>query len=152
MNKTAEPCLECRIPEPAAPDQAPGEPVCNPYICPKLGRHRHGGRRRHGSGVPAGHGRGRAGAPAPRLKPDLEASQPAMPGGEHGDDEEEEAEERRFERAVGLPAGSYRRVSNRAGKSVIARQGSRRCDPRCLYAKGNVCVCACGGRNHGAGF
>ena len=26
-----------------------------------------------------------------------------------------------------------------------------RCDGRCLHAKGRICECSCGGKNHGAG-
>ena len=29
---------------------------------------------------------------------------------------------------------------------------SRRCDSRCLYAKGADCECSCSGSNHGAGW
>ena len=29
---------------------------------------------------------------------------------------------------------------------------SGRCDAKCYDAKGGVCHCCCGGRNHGAGF
>lgn len=29
---------------------------------------------------------------------------------------------------------------------------ARRCDDRCMYAKGPDCVCSCGGKNHGRGY
>jgi hypothetical protein len=29
---------------------------------------------------------------------------------------------------------------------------ARRCDDRCMYAKGPDCVCSCGGANHGKGY
>lgn len=35
---------------------------------------------------------------------------------------------------------------------IIATQGTRNCDARCMYAKGSSCECACNGRNHGAGW
>jgi hypothetical protein len=28
----------------------------------------------------------------------------------------------------------------------------KKCDARCLGAKGHVCECSCGGKNHGASF
>lgn len=35
---------------------------------------------------------------------------------------------------------------------IIATQGTRPCDARCMYAKGNQCECLCVGKNHGAGW
>jgi hypothetical protein len=31
-------------------------------------------------------------------------------------------------------------------------EGSRRCDAKCYDAKGSICRCVCGGRNHGKGL
>lgn len=49
------------------------------------------------------------------------------------------------------PAAPARPVRNRAGMTVMARTGRRPCDHRCQFARGRICVCRCGGRNHGAG-
>jgi hypothetical protein len=39
-----------------------------------------------------------------------------------------------------------------AGRTVEGTYSpTRRCDDRCLYARGHVCECSCGGRNHGRG-
>lgn len=32
---------------------------------------------------------------------------------------------------------------------IVAEAGDRACDPRCTGAIGHICVCACGGENHG---
>lgn len=50
-----------------------------------------------------------------------------------------------------LAAVPYRAVTNSAGRTIMAKTGSRRCDPRCQNARGPQCVCSCGGRNHGIG-
>ena len=49
------------------------------------------------------------------------------------------------------PMAPARPVRNRAGQTVMARAGRRACDHRCQFARGRVCVCRCGGRNHGVG-
>ena len=49
------------------------------------------------------------------------------------------------------PAALARPVRNRAGMTVMARAGRRACDHRCQFARGRICGCRCGGRNHGAG-
>lgn len=39
------------------------------------------------------------------------------------------------------------------GQTIRATlSAARRCDDRCMYAKGPDCVCSCGGANHGRGF
>lgn len=39
------------------------------------------------------------------------------------------------------------------GRVVRGRyNGSRKCDDRCVYAKGADCECSCAGRNHGTGW
>jgi hypothetical protein len=35
---------------------------------------------------------------------------------------------------------------------VVGALSSTKCDARCTSATGHVCVCACGGANHGAAF
>jgi hypothetical protein len=35
---------------------------------------------------------------------------------------------------------------------VEGRRTSRRCDSRCMYARGPDCECACAGANHGRGW
>lgn len=38
------------------------------------------------------------------------------------------------------------------GQAINGRfNAAKRCDARCIYAKGPNCECACGGANHGAG-
>ena len=49
-------------------------------------------------------------------------------------------------------AETLRPVRNRAGATIMARAGTRRCDDRCQYARGKICVCKCGGVNHGASY
>ena len=43
----------------------------------------------------------------------------------------------------------YRAVVNRAGRTIMARPGTRPCGPRCQSAQRPNCACSCGGRNHG---
>ena len=120
-------CLQCLIPE-------TGNPVCNPLLCPKTLQT-----------VPAKLSSHRQIRPAP--PPRIHIPQKPLDIGPGEDDEYEAA-------AVpghGHGYGTYRPVSNRAGKTVMARPGVRTCDPRCRNARGNVCVCSCNGRNHGAG-
>lgn len=124
-------CLQCLIPE-------TGGPVCNPLLCPKTlqpAPARLSSRRQIRT------------VPPPRIhipqKPlDIEP-------GEDDDDEYEAAAVPGHGHGHGY--GTYRPVSNRAGKTVMARPGIRTCDPRCRNARGDVCVCSCNGRNHGAG-
>jgi hypothetical protein len=40
-------------------------------------------------------------------------------------------------------------VRGRAIKAVIS---THPCDERCTSAKGNLCECSCGGKNHGADY
>lgn len=35
---------------------------------------------------------------------------------------------------------------------TLSKSIKHKCDDRCMYAKGAVCVCACGGINHGLGL
>jgi len=45
------------------------------------------------------------------------------------------------------------RYHPRTGRPITARySANRRCDDRCVYARGDDCECQCGGRNHGAGW
>ena len=123
-------CLQCLIPE-------TGNPVCNPLLCPKTLQT-----------APAKLSSRRQIRPAP---PHIHIPQKPLdigPGEDDGDEYEYEYE------AAAIPGhghGTYIPVSNRAGKTVMARPGVRTCDPRCRNARGNVCVCYCNGRNHGAG-
>ena len=117
------PCLQCLIPE-------TGGPVCNPLLCPKTLQP-----------APARLSSRRQIRPVPASRIHI----PQKPL-DIGPGEEDEYE------AAAVPGyGTYRPVSNRAGKTVMARPGVRTCDPRCRNARGNVCVCSCNGRNHGAG-
>lgn len=43
-----------------------------------------------------------------------------------------------------------RRVSRVSVRGVF--RPSHKCDARCLNSKGGTCECACGGKNHGAGY
>ena len=36
-------------------------------------------------------------------------------------------------------------------RDIVARKTETPCGPRCTHAKGHVCDCSCGGRNHGSG-
>ena len=37
-------------------------------------------------------------------------------------------------------------------RAPVHRQGTRRCDDRCMGAKGPDCSCRCGGTNHGISY
>ena len=132
--KTPEPCLQCHIPDNPGKDVPTPTPVCNPLLCPKTLR--------------TGPVR-RSSTPRRRIPPAAPAARSTAPPQllevEPGEDEETET-------AAMPDIGTYRRVTNRAGKTVIARAGVRNCDPRCRNARGNVCVCSCKGRNHGIGY
>ena len=120
-------CLQCLIPE-------TGGPVCNPLLCPKTLQT-----------VPAKLSSRRKIRPAPPPRIHI-PQKPLDIGPSEDEDDEYEADA-----IPGHGYGTYRPVSNRAGKTVMARPGVRTCDPRCRNARGNVCVCSCNGRNHGAG-
>lgn len=67
------------------------------------------------------------------------------------EDETEAESETELDAGAVDPMAPARPVRNRAGQTVMARAGRRACDHRCQFARGRVCVCRCGGRNHGVG-
>ena len=46
-------------------------------------------------------------------------------------------------------AAEYRVVINRAGKRITAAYSAHPCNSRCTNARGPICQCSCGGKNHG---
>lgn len=132
--KTPKHCLQCKI---ISRPNGGGEttvPVCNPPLCLKT--------------LQSGRARFHA-----RAKSPARAAQPlGVPPQETLEIElDEDAGTDESRKIAPASQANYRPVSNRAGKTVMARPGLRTCDPRCRNARGRVCVCSCNGRNHGAG-
>ena len=94
-------CLQCRIPENAET----GAPVCNPLLCPKTIQTPRSG----------AHPVGKSGPPR------IYIPQKPLDIGPGEDDE--------YEAAAVHGHGTYRPVSNRASKTVMARHGVRTCAP-----------------------
>lgn len=48
------------------------------------------------------------------------------------------------------PDHTWVRVQAKQLVGTLSTSAKHKCDPRCTGAVGNVCVCQCGGQNHGA--
>lgn len=118
---TAITCIMCQ----ATPDN-PQPQACNPKHCPKLASPSAASRHRHPQAPPRRH---KAATPNP-INPIAILTT---------DDEPED---------LALTTLPYRAVTNRAGHTIMAKPGTRRCDTRCQSALRPKCVCSCGGRNH----
>jgi hypothetical protein len=48
--------------------------------------------------------------------------------------------------------GKVVKVRSKQLFGTVSKAAKHHCDDRCIYAKGAVCVCACGGAGHGTGW